>query len=131
MQRRGLKKGALVPPRPLAFLTSERSPAAVDLGLRHGARLNQAFDATVGELIAVTAHAVFETAGLESPLAAKAAVVLGALALAGGMRGARGENRDQGQDHQQHTIIFHSYLPMHCHFAIQAQWARRGRARAA
>jgi len=64
-------------------LTAERSPAPIHLGLRNGACLDQSLNASWRQLIAVTAHAVFQAARSKPPLAAESTIVLGALPFTG------------------------------------------------
>src|SRR5262245_7763308 len=64
-------------------LTAERSPAPIHRGLRTGACLDQSLNASRRQLIAVTAHAVFQAARSKPPLAAESTIVLGALPFTG------------------------------------------------
>jgi hypothetical protein len=64
------------------MLTASSGPSAVYFRLRNCSGLDQSPYARLAELVAMPAHAILQAPGFESPLAAKATIVLRTFSLA-------------------------------------------------
>jgi hypothetical protein len=89
---------------------AERCSPTVHFGLRDRTSGDQSSDAGMSQTVTVAAHAILQTSGLEAPLAAEPAIILGTFSLTGLGRLGRKEN-DTNNDQQHPAIVLHPFLP--------------------